>query len=153
MIAGAGAPDAASPMQVAHQSQDVGAIGGTELCSWHRRSSAPPKRVSVHRGVQGSSSQQRLPQAISHERRNSALPPHTSRCQADTARCAATRRLARAKMEAFDANSEDVVQELVGLLLVNYSSREHCVVIHAKKQSFSVKSGAISLSDAVRTTS
>ena len=54
-------------------------------------------------------------------------------------------------MEAFDANSEDVVYEFVGLLLVNYSSREHCVVIHAKKQNFSVKSRALSLSDAVRT--
>ena len=55
--------------------------------------------------------------------------------------------------EAFDANSEDVVWELVGLLLVNYNSREHCVVIHAKKQSFSVKSRAISLSDTVKTSS
>ena len=74
------------------------------------------------------------------------------RCQADTARCAATRGWQGPKRRRFDANSEDVCPELVGLLLVNYSSREHCVVIHAKKQSFSVKSGAISLSDAVRTT-
>ena len=57
------------------------------------------------------------------------------------------------KTEAFDANSEDVVHELVDLLLVNYSSRKHCVVIHAKKQSFCVKSRAIYLSDAVKTTS
>ena len=85
------------------------------------------------------------------ERRNSTLPPRTSRCQAETARCVATRRLARAKMEAFDANSEDVVYEFVGLLLVNNSSREHCVVIHAKKQNFSVKSRALSLLDAVKT--
>ena len=65
----------------------------------------------------------------------------------------ASRRLARTKTEAFDAKSEDVVYELVGLLIVNYNSREHCVVIHAKKQSFSVKSRAISLSDTVKTTS
>ena len=151
MIAGAWAPDSASAMQVAHQSQDVGATEGTELSSWHRRSSASPNRVFVDRGIQGSSSQQRLPQATSHERRNSTLPPRTRRCLADTARCAATRKLARTITEAFDANSEDVVYELVGLLIVNYNSREHCVVIRAKKQSFSVGSRAISLSDTVKT--
>ena len=97
VTAGAWAPDSASPMLVAHQSQDVVAIEGTELSSWHRRSSASPNRVSVDRGIQGSSSQQRLPQATSHERRNSTLPPRTRRCLADTARCAATRRLARTK--------------------------------------------------------
>ena len=104
VIAGAWAPDSASPMLVAHQSQDVEAIEGTELSSWHRRSSASPNRVFVDRGIQGSSSQQRLTQATSHERRNSTLPPPASRCLADTARCVATRRLARTKTEAFDAS-------------------------------------------------
>ena len=79
--------------------------------------------------------------------------PRTRRCLADTARCAATRKLARTTTEAFDANSEDVVCELVGLLLVNFNSREHCVVIRAMKQNFSVKSRAISLSDTVKTSS
>ena len=123
-------PFGASPMSRSGEASYVPAGGAKYVMAPTLISLAQPR---ICREIHGSSSQQRLPQATSHERRNSTLPPRTRRCLADTARCAATRRLARTKTEAFDANTKDVVYALVGLLLVNYNSREQCVVIHSKK--------------------
>ena len=43
------------------------------------------------------------------------------------------------RTEAFEADSNNVVEELVGLLLVHYCSRDLCVVIRAEDAEFSLR--------------